>query len=154
MLADDLASEPLRASHSLSWLLRRRASVAASKNYRLLAAEFGVSLVQPLLGAEFVDALATAAGPLGFASRTEAMRRLVGDLLPDAALTRATKAYFNRAFLGESTREFAREWDGSMLDPDLVDPELLRQEWLSKFPSATSGLLLQSAWLAGNGEYA
>jgi asparagine synthase (glutamine-hydrolysing) len=149
MLADDLATEPLRASQSLPWLLRRRASVVASQNYRLLAAEFGVNLVQPLLDPEFVDALAIAAGPLGFASRTEAMRRLAGDLLPEAVLARATKAYFNRAFLGESTREFARAWDGSTLDLDLVDPELLRQEWLSKFPSATSGLLLQAAWLAG-----
>ena len=85
---------------------------------------------------------------VGYPSRTEAMRELFGDLLPDAILARRTKAYFNRAFMGAETRAFAETWDGSGLDPDVVDLEVLRGEWLSEFPSAISTPLLHAAWLA------
>ena len=30
----------------------------------------------------------------------------------------------------------------------MVDPEALRQEWLSEIPDFRTGLLLQAAWLA------
>ena len=43
---------------------------------------------------------------------------------------------------------FAREWDGTGSNPDLVDPDRLRDEWLSPEPSAQTALLLQAAWLA------
>ena len=86
-------------------------------------------------------------------TRTAAMRSLFGDLLPDAILARRSKAYFNRAFMGEETRAFAQRWDGSGLDHDLVDPELLRAEWLSDFPSAISTPLLQAAWLGSTVEH-
>jgi len=48
----------------------------------------------------------------------------------------------------EHTREFAWQWDGRGVDPDLVDPEALRANWLSDFPHAPSMALLQQAWLA------
>jgi asparagine synthase (glutamine-hydrolysing) len=75
------------------------------------------------------------------------MSALFGDLLPRAVMERPTKAVFNRAFLGALTREFARDWDGTGVDPALVDIDRLREEWLSERPSALSGALLQSAWL-------
>ncbi|QBX54622.1 asparagine synthase [Nocardioides seonyuensis] len=148
LLAADLASEPLSTSESLRWLLTRRAAAMASHNYTTIAAEHGLALHEPLLDPGFVHALAAAAGRWGFASRTDAMRAIFGDLLPDAILARRGKAYFNRAFMGEETRAFAESWDGSGLDPELVDPAVLRAEWLSPFPSAISTPLLQAAWLA------
>jgi len=148
LVAADLAAEPLTTPRSLEWLLPRRVSAGASHNYRVLAAEHGLRLHEPLLAPRFVRALASRAGTWGYPSRTEAMRDLFSDLLPDAILSRRSKAYFNRAFMGGSTRSFALGWDGAGVDPGLVDTDLLRQEWLSDFPSAISTPLLHAAWLA------
>jgi hypothetical protein len=46
------------------------------------------------------------------------------------------------------TREFARTWDGTGVDTDLVDPVALRENWLSPTPHAPSMTLLQQAWLS------
>ena len=151
LLAADLASEPLGTAQSLRWLTTRRVAAMASHNHAALAAEHGLVLHEPLLDRAFVHSLAEVAGTWGFASRTEAMRALFAHLLPDAILGRRSKAYFNRAFMGEETRAFAESWDGTGLDPDLVDAEALREEWLSDFPSAVSTPLLQAAWLSSVG---
>jgi hypothetical protein len=151
LVAEDLTSEPLRWDRALLWLTRRRAAAAASHNYRLVAAEHGLSVVEPLLDPRFLVALARLGGPVGFAGRTQAMRTLFGDVLPAAVIERGDKALFNRAFLGRSTQEFARSWDGSGVDGLLVDADRLREEWLSERPSAISSVLLQSAWLHTNG---
>ena len=148
LVAADLASEPLSTPASLEWLLTRRVSAMASHNYRALAAEYDLALHEPLLEPPFVRALAGACGRWGYSSRTDVMRALFADLLPDAILARRSKAYFNRAFMGEETRVFADQWDGGGLDPALIDPERLREEWLSEMPSAISTPLLQAAWLA------
>ena len=150
LLAADWASEPLGTARSLEWLLARRSAAAASHNYGTLAAEFGLALREPFLDPSFVRSFARHTGRWGFASRTEAMRVLFGDLLPDAIVTRRSKAYFNRAFMGAATRSFARTWDGAGVDPELVDCDVLRAEWLSDMPSAISSLLLQAAWLGSN----
>lgn len=149
LLAADLASEPLSTARSLEWLLTRRSAAIASHNYRRLAAEYDVTLYEPLLSAEFIRALAHRSGMWGFASRTDVMRLLFADLLPDAILARRSKAYFNRAYIGAETHRFAETWDGSGVDSDLVDCEALRSEWLSDFPSAISTPLLHAAWLHG-----
>lgn len=149
-LAADLTGEPLSTAGSLHWLLTRRGAAMASHNYATLAAEHGLVLVEPLLDPGFITSLAKQAGRWGYASRTEAMRALFGGLLPDAILARRTKAYFNRAFMGEETRAFAESWSGTGVDPDLVDAEALRAEWLSEFPSAISTPLLHAAWLSSS----
>ena len=147
LAARDLAGEPLTTPRSLEWLLTRRVAAVASHNYGVLAAEHGLTLTEPLLDPAFVRALARTAGTWGYESRTAAMRDLVGDLLPAEIVGRRSKAYFNRAFMGEQTRAFAETWDGSGLDPDLIEAEVLRDEWLSDFPSAISTPLLHAAWL-------
>lgn len=148
LLAADAADEPLTTRRSLEWLLTRRATAVSSHNYGLLAADHGLELHEPLLDPRFVRSLAATAGTWGFSSRTEAMRALFDDLLPAPVLSRRTKAYFNRALVGEATRTFAEDWDGTGIDPQLVDSEVLRAEWLSDFPSAIATPLLHSAWLA------
>jgi hypothetical protein len=147
LVADDLASEPLRWDRAVLWLMRRRGAAAVSHNYRLVAAEQGISVVEPLLDPRFLAAVARLGGPFGFAGRADAMRTLFGDVLPAAVVTRGDKAMFNRAFLGRSTRQFAEGWDGSGVDGQLVDAGRLREEWMSERPSAISSVLLQSAWL-------
>jgi asparagine synthase (glutamine-hydrolysing) len=80
------------------------------------------------------------------------MRLLFGDLLPDDVLARTTKSGFDRAFWSEPSRAFAAEWDGAGADPELVDVEALRQEWMSPEPDPRSFTLLQAAWLASRAE--
>jgi asparagine synthase (glutamine-hydrolysing) len=118
----------------------------ANRNW--LGAAFGARFVNPFLGSDFVDAVARDGGLLGYTGRTEAMTRLFGDLLPEAVLARPTKASFNSAHHGDATRAFARNWDGSGVDADLVDIDVLRSLWLDKRVHAGTTALLQTAWLA------
>lgn len=148
LAARDLAGEPLTTRRSLEWLLTRRVAAVASHNYGVLAAEHGLALGEPLLAPAFVRSLARTAGTWGYVSRTAAMREIVGDLLPEVIVDRRSKAYFNRAFMGDETRTFAETWDGSGVDAELIDADVLREEWLSDFPSAISTPLLHAAWLA------
>ena len=76
------------------------------------------------------------------------MLAVFGGLLPGAVCARGSKASFNRAYLGSATRDFASAWDGSGVDPELVDVDALRAAWLSGFPPGPTSLLLQQAWLA------
>ncbi|PZS33836.1 MAG: hypothetical protein DLM61_04550 [Pseudonocardiales bacterium] len=76
------------------------------------------------------------------------MTHLFGDLLPRAVLQRTSKATFERAVFTERGRDFAAQWNGSGVDPDLVDPEVLRDIWLSDRPDGGTMVLMQQAWLA------
>ncbi|WP_141711666.1 asparagine synthase-related protein [Jiangella alba] len=148
LLAADEGSEPLAWDRSLWWVRHRRAVDAVIANYSALGAEFDVAVGHPLLDTGFLAALTRFGGRWGFAGRTALMRILFADVLPDEILRRSSKASFDRAYMGEPTRAFARDWDGSGVDAALVDPETLRAGWLSDRPSTLSGTLLQQAWLA------
>ena len=89
---------------------------------------------------------------LGSGDRTATLRALASDLLPDEVLSRTSKAVFTKCYMGHHTREFARQWTGGGVDPQLVDPDELRRIWLSESPAAPTAILLQSAWLAGHPE--
>ncbi|MCK0117888.1 asparagine synthase-related protein [Isoptericola sp. S6320L] len=144
--ADDLA-EPLSFGGSLRWVARRRSVTEFFRTYSALAAEHHAEVAHPLLDPTFLAAVARR-HPTGFSSRTEGMRAVFADVLPDAVLARTSKATFTLAYLGAATREFARSWDGSGVPHDLVDAEELQKAWLGERPPGPTGLLLQSAWLA------
>jgi asparagine synthetase B (glutamine-hydrolysing) len=146
-LAADEAAEPLPWDRSVWWIRHRRAVEAVLTNYAALGGEYDVQVGHPLLDKGFLAALTRFGGRWGFAGRTDLMRILFGHLLPEAILSRNSKASFDRAYMGEPTREFARTWDGSGVDTTLVDPEVLRASWLSDRPSTLAGTLLQQAWL-------
>nr|WP_246211095.1 asparagine synthase C-terminal domain-containing protein [Phytoactinopolyspora alkaliphila] len=148
LLAADEAAEPLPWHQAVWWLKHRRAVHLGLRDYALIAAEHDVDLRHPLLDDGFLAALAHSGGRWGFAGRTALMRILFADLLPDELLRRSSKASFDRAYMSDATREFARSWDGLGVDPTLVDVATLRAGWLSDRPAAVTGLLLQSAWLA------
>jgi Asparagine synthase len=151
LVAAEGATEPLRWDRSLLWLARRRGGAMGLNNYRLIAAEFGVTVSEPLLEPRFLHALGRMGRPFGFTSRTEGMRAVFGDVLPAALIERYSKAAFNQAFMGDPTHEFAERWDRTGVDPSMVDADRLRAEWLSERPSALSSLLLQAAWLCSEG---
>ena len=113
----------------------------------LLAADAGASLRHPVLDPFSSRALASAGGRLGFGDRTTAMRAMFAGALPDAVLSRATKARYSEAFWGRRTREFAAHWQGVGVDDELVDPAALKREWLKPNPHEDSAMLLHAAWL-------
>jgi Asparagine synthase len=145
--ADDVAAYPMHAGRHAWQLVSRRAVLRGYETMRGLAGEIDATYVQTFGEPEFVAALAAAAGFWGWTGRTAAMRRLFGDLLPREVLERQGKADFTGAVFSTHTRDFARQWDGSGVDADLVDPEALRRSWLSPAPDAPSMSLLQQAWL-------
>ena len=135
-----------------TWSITRLRSFATiSHNHAAAAAEYGIRASDPLLDHRFVAALARAGGRTGYLGRTATMHALFSDVLPPAVLGRTTKASFNHAHAGAATREFARTWDGSGVDEELVDVERLRSVWLSDEPTMATGVLLHSAWLASVG---
>lgn len=76
------------------------------------------------------------------------MRLLADGLLPEAIIKRSDKAYFNASCFGPLTAAFVRSWDGTGLDDDLVDAEVLRDVWSAEFVPAPTAMLLQQAWLS------
>jgi asparagine synthase (glutamine-hydrolysing) len=147
LLAGEMAAQPLRYDKATWWIARRRAWTVYQHNHARVAADHGITAIDPLLDRGFLAALARLGGRLGFTGRTATMVALFADLLPSEVLRRRSKAAFNGAHAGASLKAFAEDWDGSGVDPDLVDIGNLRREWLSDRPSPTTALLLQNAWL-------
>ena len=145
------AEQPRSWPRWVDWFARRRAVRAPQWSLALLAADAGTELVHPLLDPGFLAAVARAGGRSGFGGRTDAMRALFGDLLPEAVLTRPTKARYSEVLWGRGTREFAERWNGSGVDEALVDPTALRREWGGPAPHEDSAMLLHAAWLSENG---
>jgi asparagine synthase (glutamine-hydrolysing) len=139
------AAEPLRLRAHLAWVERLRYLCVGTGSLGLLAEEDGVRLGHPFLDPRFAAALSRAGSP---ATRTEAMRRLAGGLLPDDLLARESKGSFDGAFWSAPARAFAESWDGRGVDTSLVDPEALRAEWTTGSPDPRSFTLAQSVWLA------
>jgi asparagine synthase (glutamine-hydrolysing) len=146
-VAAEAASEPLR------W--RRRYRDLADSGYLevslgslgVLAADQGVALAHPFHDAHFLAALAALPRRERPQSRTEAMRMLVGDLLPEPVLSRSTKARFDDVFWTEHARALVEDWQGEGIDEEIVDIDRLRAEWASPRPEAHTFTLLQSVWL-------
>ena len=147
-MARSMAHEPLSWRAFLRWHLRRRVPRAITHNLNLIAADYDVLHVQPLLDRAFLASLARCGGILGFETRTEVMKFLAEDLLPPELLGRKSKPGYNTAYFTDVSREFLRSWDGTGLDEDLVDPKKLRSEMLEPMSNASGFALVQAAWLA------
>jgi asparagine synthetase B (glutamine-hydrolysing) len=141
------ADEPLAWPHAVHWVTSCRHVHLGLASMTALASEAGTSLYAPFLDPRFVRAVAGAFGLLGPPSRTVAMRALFGHLLPEALVTRRTKAVFTLPAWGAQTRQFLSSWRGTGLDDSLVNVEALRRHWERPRPSAMTFCLLQKAWL-------
>lgn len=146
-----LLAEPLRwdAAIDEGWWRTRYLRVGAFSLDQVASAH-NTAVCNPLTDALVLAAIAREGGRTGFPSRTAAMQHLVGDLLPEPVISRPSKATFTGAFWNRHSTAFAADWDGSGVDPDLVDVAELRQIWLSMegSPDFRTFALLQSAWLA------
>lgn len=152
---DAVAAESCRAPLSFAASVRavptRRDIALALHNRRLHAKECGVTASSPLLDSEFVHSIARLGGVLGPGGRTAVMGRIAGDLLPASTIGRLGKVYFNTPYIGRHTIDFARDWDGSGVDPELVDIGRLVDIWRSGTIPPVTSALLQQAWLARAG---
>lgn len=145
------AAEPLRWDRDLYRTVYSRLAVMASVNFRAKVIASGLLPLNPLEEPRFIAALMRTGGRLGMGDRTEMMQSLFGDLLPEAVLSRTSKAYFNETRWTAMERAFAAQWDGAGIDPTYNDHDLLRQEWLSETPFTLSAFHLHAAWLACHG---
>jgi asparagine synthase (glutamine-hydrolysing) len=135
-------------ARELDFYLDSRYLEVALEMTSAMARDADVKLVEPFFDPRYIESVCADAPPEGYSSRKAAMERLFGDLLPPAVVGRSSKAIFTEVFCGSETRRFAEEWTGSGVDHSLVDPEALRDEWLSPVPDLRSLVLIQAAWLA------
>lgn len=145
--AADYAAQSLHAGRNTWQFATRRCVHVGYETMQELGREIDVHYVQAFEEPDFVASVAHASGFWGWTGRTATMVRLFGGLLPRPVLERLTKAFFTHAVFTEHTRSFARDWDGSGVDAELVDIEALRDNWLSDSPHAPTMSLLQQAWL-------
>jgi asparagine synthetase B (glutamine-hydrolysing) len=144
--------EPVSYDAALrTWWWRSRQLQANLAGKRLLASEFDVQFVHPFADPLFLAAYATDRGRIGPPGRTWALRELVGDLLPARVIERDTWGSFNGAFWTDTARSVVERWDGRGADPELVEPDLLRAEWLRESPDWHSFSLAQHLLLGKSG---
>ncbi len=148
LLAAEAAAEPRRLGQRLKWWQQVRYLEVGTASLDLLAQDTDTLMLHPLLSPLFWNAVAAAWGPHGFADRTEGVRRLFGDLLPEAIVARSSKTTFDKVFWTERARAFASRWDGSGVPTEWVDPRALARHWAGSNPVVPSSFLLQAAWLA------
>lgn len=140
--------EPVGWRHYLAWVFARRAWHVAEHTLDLVGQDSGCSIVHPLCEATLLSALAETWPRRGPADRTDVMGAVVGDLLPRSVVERDDKAVLASVFIGERSRAFIEQWDGSGVDEEWVDAQALRDVWRQRYPYVGSFNLLHQAWLA------
>jgi len=145
--AAEQVRQPRRWHDVVEWVRRFRYVEVGTTSLATIAADDNVHVVHPFLDDAFVAAIAALPRERRFDTRTEAMTSVFGDLLPTGVLGRRTKASFDGAFWNEPSRAFARGWDGSGVDEEVVDVDGLKAEWSKESPDPRTYTLVQSAWL-------
>jgi Asparagine synthase len=146
---DDAAEvEPIGWRSYLAWSFARRAWDLAQHTLDLLGDASQCRVVHPLAEPALLSSLASKWSRRGPADRTDVMRSVVGDLLPRKLVERDDKAVLASVFIGESSKEFIEQWDGSGVDAEWIDAQALRDVWSRRYPYVGSFNLLHQAWLA------
>jgi hypothetical protein len=148
-MIEDMLKESLHFGRSVrAWIDARYRTLVFSALGKIAAMNHAAA-EHPLADPTFLRAFALERGRRGFVDRTEAVRYLVGDLLPDTLISRSSKALFGDAFWSVHSRHFAREWNGGGLDPTLVNLDVLNQMWRGPAsPDGRTKAMFQAAWLA------
>jgi asparagine synthase (glutamine-hydrolysing) len=145
------------AAVPLGWNKVLRDAVWRSRYFTVCQANFGamgasadVQVFHPFVAGPVLDALANLGGFAGLGGRTNVMRVLCGDLLPEAVVTRRSKGTFTAPLWTSTARDFARAWSGEGLDRSIIDVDALRSHWAVERLNLLSTTLLQAAWLHDN----
>jgi hypothetical protein len=139
---------PLRCDHAIMVERTFRCHQGSLRCLKATSAETGTDIVVPYLDPDLQMAMVRTSGWRGRGSRGSVLRAQVGHLLPERALGRTDSTNFQRVLWGHRARAFAESWSGAGLDTEMVDPEVLRDEWLSDSPDFRTAGLLQLAWLS------
>jgi asparagine synthetase B (glutamine-hydrolysing) len=146
-LAGWSATQPRRLRERLTWLRNARYLEVVTAAFELMANDTEVRLVHPLLARQVWAEVAAFSAGFGFTSRTDGMRRVFGELLPDEICARGSKARFDAALWTRQTRDYVGSWDGTGVPEEWVDPTALVAHWREGRPWANSFTLLQAMWL-------
>jgi asparagine synthetase B (glutamine-hydrolysing) len=148
-LALELSRAPCTWDARMRFSARWRPWRAAARSIGLLGSDHGAAVHSPFLAPSYFAALARAGGRWGWGDRTETMRALFADVVPEALISRRGKAEFSEPMFSNHTQNFARSWDGqSGNDLGLVDADTIRRVWTAARPHSGSAMALQAAWLA------
>jgi hypothetical protein len=129
------------------WIWRSRYFRICQASFRVLGAFDDVTVVHPFVDGRVLDSLASVGGFSGLRDRSDLMRQVFGELLPEELIERRTKGAFTDPLWTGTARRFACEWSGEGVDRSLVDPDALRRHWAGGERNLVSTTLLQSAWL-------
>jgi asparagine synthetase B (glutamine-hydrolysing) len=143
--------QPRRSDRYVGSLLASRHFQLMRRQLDLISSPAEVTMEHPFLDPAVLAAYATWSGRLGRGTRTDVMRALFGDLLSAEALSRSGKARFGDVYLASHTREFGATWDGSGIDPELVDADALRAVIARPNGETRHGVLVQWLWWATRG---
>jgi asparagine synthase (glutamine-hydrolysing) len=149
-VAAENAAYPFGFDRKLRLAKRSRYRTTSLASLEILGASLDVRSFSPLAADAVMDAVAAKGGIPGLGYRADLVRLLFGGVLSPAVLARTSKSSFTTQVLSEASVSFAAQWSGEGLDGGLVDPQKLRQHWLSDQRSAPSTALLQAAWLNDN----
>ncbi len=145
----ELAAEPRRLDRRVQFHASRRSLQLGLGGLRRLGDDGDVTVLAPLVDPGFVASLARFGGPRDAPRRSQLVAAIVGDAIPAVAYQPRPKARFLEVFFRGPTRELVRSWDGSGVDPSLVDLAALRRRWSQwPVPPGTAGLV-QQVLLAG-----
>ncbi len=141
----DVAAEPVALDPRVRWHAHRRGLISAVAALRHLARRSGVELGLPLVDPAFVDSLARFGGGRPAPSRPELIAAFAGAAIPAVVGGARPKARFGDVFFRGPTRDFVSQWDGTGVDPTLVDVDRLRALWSTwPIPPLTAGLVQQA----------
>lgn len=174
----EVRAEPRRLDRRIRWHAGRRDLLMTRSSLDALAVDNDVRLVNPLLEPAFLSILAVRArdewarGDLArgawaggrwargqpargrwvrgqpVPTRSDLLVAIAGSELPTVATAARPKARFLEVFLRTPTRDFVQSWDGTGVDPDLVDADALAELWSQwPIPGGTAGLV-QKLWLS------
>lgn len=145
--ARDIAGVPWAYDAMITGAYLDRDHQAVVESTAALGRELGAAVSHPFASGPVLAAAAAQYGTVHPRGRAIGLRQLVADLLPDAVLTRASKADFTMVALGDLTRERLREWGGVGIDEQRIDRRRMIDELLSDDATAQAFLSLQAGWL-------
>jgi hypothetical protein len=146
LLVGPAAAVPLGFAAAVKRQRTHRCHAGMRRSFEALAASAGAHFSMPFRDDRFIAALAAAGGRRGFGDRSSGLLHVAGHLLPPGLLRRSDGVNSRQAFFGDESRRFAAAWTGNGLDPDLVDPEVLRALWSAGSFPWTSTMLFQLAF--------
>jgi asparagine synthase (glutamine-hydrolysing) len=144
-----VSEDRVRYDAHLEWWRRSRYLNHGQRSLQLLAEDHDVQFLAPFSEDRVLRALAIELGRTGFTSRSSAMDRLFGELLPTAIIERQSKATFLNPMVGPLTRAFAEVAEpDAVVSDEWVDTVALRSAWREEQVDVRSLPALQLCWLA------